>query len=167
MENLKKFRKEKDITQIRLSVAAEVSQETISAYESGSKYPGLNSIVRIARALNVSVDQLCYGDESESFINSVPDEGRKIVNCIYMLWELGVIFYFDNIIYNRTFGMEDNSGFYLGIRKYPDQIKRLINSLNEFRDKKETFPDSDVYLESLLSSVANEINSMIAQENGN
>ena len=39
MNRIKKLRKEKNITQIRLSIELEVSQETISAYEKGKYYP--------------------------------------------------------------------------------------------------------------------------------
>ena len=58
MEKLKKIRKEKNITQIRLSVAAEVSQETISAYESGKAFPSVETLVKIADFLDVSIDYL-------------------------------------------------------------------------------------------------------------
>ena len=58
MENLKKIRKEKNITQIRLSIAAEVSQETISAYESGKALPSAETLIKIADFLDVSIDYL-------------------------------------------------------------------------------------------------------------
>ena len=58
MKNLKKYRKEKDITQIRLSIAAEVSQETISAYESGKALPSAETLIKISDFLNVSIDFL-------------------------------------------------------------------------------------------------------------
>ncbi len=58
MENLKKYRKERGITQIRLSIAAEVSQETISAYESGKAMPSAETLIKIADFLGVSVDFL-------------------------------------------------------------------------------------------------------------
>ena len=43
-------------------------------------------------------------------------------------------------------------------------IRRLINSLNEYRDKRDTYPEPEKYLEFLLSSVANEINKSIAAD---
>ena len=58
MKNLKKYRKEKDITQIRLSIAAEVSQETISAYESGKALPSAETLIKLSDFLNVSIDFL-------------------------------------------------------------------------------------------------------------
>ena len=58
MKNLKECRKQKNITQIRLSIEAEVSQETISAYESGKAMPSVETLLKIAKFLNVSIDYL-------------------------------------------------------------------------------------------------------------
>ena len=58
MENLKMYRKEKGITQIRLSIEAGVSQETISAYESGKALPSADTLIKLSNYLNVSIDFL-------------------------------------------------------------------------------------------------------------
>lgn len=58
MERLKELRKKRNITQIRLSIAAEVSQETISAYESGRATPSPETLVKLADFLNTSTDYL-------------------------------------------------------------------------------------------------------------
>jgi len=58
MNNLKKYRKEKGITQIRLSIEAGVSQETISAYESGKALPSAETLIKLSNYLNVSIDFL-------------------------------------------------------------------------------------------------------------
>ena len=58
MENLKKIREKKKITQVRLSIAAEVSQETISAYESGKAFPSVETLIKIAYFLGTSTDYL-------------------------------------------------------------------------------------------------------------
>lgn len=58
MNNLKMYRKEKGITQIRLSIEAGVSQETISAYESGKALPSAETLIRLSNYLNVSIDFL-------------------------------------------------------------------------------------------------------------
>ena len=43
-------------------------------------------------------------------------------------------------------------------------LRRLINSLNEFKSNRETYSDPDKYLEILMTSVATEINNEIASE---
>ena len=58
MNNLKRYRKEKGITQIRLSIEAEVTQETISAYESGKAMPSAETLIKMADFLGVSIDFL-------------------------------------------------------------------------------------------------------------
>ena len=58
MENLKKIREKKGVTQVRLSIAAEVSQETISAYESGKSFPSVETLIKIADFLGTSTDYL-------------------------------------------------------------------------------------------------------------
>lgn len=58
MERLRELREKRHITQVRLSVATEVSQETISAYESGKAMPSADTLVRLADFLNTSTDYL-------------------------------------------------------------------------------------------------------------
>lgn len=58
MENLRKIREKKGVTQVRLSIAAEVSQETISAYESGKSFPSVETLIKIADFLGTSTDYL-------------------------------------------------------------------------------------------------------------
>jgi len=58
MERLRELREKRHVTQVRLSIAAEVSQETISAYESGKAMPSAETLVKIADFLNTSADYL-------------------------------------------------------------------------------------------------------------
>lgn len=46
------------MTQIRLSIELEVSQETVSSYESGKYYPSFPVLVRLSQLLNTSIDYL-------------------------------------------------------------------------------------------------------------
>ena len=77
-----------------------------------------------------------------------------------------IIYYYEDFSYGGApFNVTDNkTGTYLGIKDYSSQIKRLINSLNDFAQKKATFSEPDKYLEFILSSVANEINTIIAEK---
>ena len=58
MNNIKELREKRNITQIRLSTGVDVTQETISAYESGRSMPSAETLVRIADFLNTSTDYL-------------------------------------------------------------------------------------------------------------
>lgn len=57
--NIKKYRQKLDISQDRLSKMADVTYNTIIKIESGgSQNPTIDTLSKIAKALNVSVDDL-------------------------------------------------------------------------------------------------------------
>lgn len=165
-QNIREVRLKKELSQQAVADKCGFANTVLSAYENNKKIPSLTTIAVIAKALDVSIERLYYGDDNNAFINSVSDEGRKIVNSVYLLWELGVISYFEN--YNHEmYEYSDHVkpiGMYLYIRKYSTQIKRFINSLDEFERIKTTYQEPDKYLEMLKSSIANEINIEIMQK---
>jgi len=58
-ENIKKYRNKLDVSQDRLSKLADVTYNTIIKIESGSNTnPTIDTLSKIAKALNVSIDQL-------------------------------------------------------------------------------------------------------------
>ena len=71
MNRIKELRKKRNITQIRLSIAAEVSQETISAYESGKAEPKMEKLIKIADFLNTTTDYLLGRTNDDSPLNDV------------------------------------------------------------------------------------------------
>lgn len=58
LDNLKKLRKDKQITQLKLSIDLGISQELISRYELGTSFPQPNMLIKIADYFNCSVDYL-------------------------------------------------------------------------------------------------------------
>lgn len=58
MNNIQSLRKEKHISQTRLSIELEVSQETISAYENGKHYPSVKSLLKLREIFHVSIDYI-------------------------------------------------------------------------------------------------------------
>ncbi len=71
MNRIKELRKKRNITQIRLSIAAEVSQETISAYESGKAEPKMEKLIKIADFLNTTTDYLLGRTNNDAPLNDV------------------------------------------------------------------------------------------------
>jgi len=57
-ENLRKYRKAKKYTQIKLAVLAELSQDYVWQIESGRKSPSLKTITRLAEALGIDIKDL-------------------------------------------------------------------------------------------------------------
>lgn len=58
MNNIQALRKEKHISQTRLSIELEVSQETISAYENNLHYPSVKSLLKLREIFGVSIDYI-------------------------------------------------------------------------------------------------------------
>lgn len=55
---LKELRKGRNITQLKMAMDLNMSQNTISRYENGEREPGLEELVRIADYFDVSIDYL-------------------------------------------------------------------------------------------------------------
>lgn len=55
---LKELRKSRGISQLKLAMALNTNQNTISRYETGEREPGILELIRIADFFNVSVDYL-------------------------------------------------------------------------------------------------------------
>ena len=55
---IKELRKARNITQLKMAMDLNMSQNTISRYENGEREPGLEELVRIADYFDVSVDYL-------------------------------------------------------------------------------------------------------------
>lgn len=59
MENrIRALREARHMSQVRLSSELEVSQETVSAYESGKHYPSYKNLVRMSELFGVGIDYL-------------------------------------------------------------------------------------------------------------
>lgn len=58
MNRIRELREEKKITQVRLSIELEVSQETISAYEMEKYYPSVKSLIKLRNIFGVSIDYI-------------------------------------------------------------------------------------------------------------
>ena len=90
MNNIKALREKRNITQIRLSTAVDVTQETISAYESGRSMPSADTLVRIANFLNTSTDYLLGRIDkdiplSQIMMDKVDDDVEKLLGNYAML----------------------------------------------------------------------------------
>jgi len=66
MATLRQLRKQQDLTQAQLAVAAEVSSSTIYHIEAGKVRPRPSIVRRLARALSVSPSDIQSGDASPS-----------------------------------------------------------------------------------------------------
>ena len=57
-ENLKALRLEKKISQQKLAKMVNVSQQCVSEWENGNNQPTLTPLIKLADALDISIDEL-------------------------------------------------------------------------------------------------------------
>lgn len=80
---IRELRAEKNITQLRLSMELEVSQETVSAYENGKHLPSLKSLIKMADLFHVSTDYLIGRSDvrKPSPDEPLPNEDLALLDC--------------------------------------------------------------------------------------
>ena len=67
MKGLKAIRKRRGITQEALGALTGIEPNTLSRYERGTLSPSANAVMRIAEALNVTVEELLNGSVNQEF----------------------------------------------------------------------------------------------------
>lgn len=55
---IRQLREEAHMTQVRLAIELEVSQETISSYESGKNHPTVTNLLKLSNIFHVSCDYI-------------------------------------------------------------------------------------------------------------
>lgn len=92
-ENLKKIRKENNLSQEQLAEKLSVSRQSVSKWESGQAYPEMDKVLQLCKLFNVSVDDLLNQDVSELNNNkAVKSNINKFIedflNCITKVIDL-------------------------------------------------------------------------------
>jgi len=64
-ENLKKLRKEKNISQEQLAEKLNISRQAISKWESGKAYPDIDNLILLRDIFNVSLDELMVNEKTD------------------------------------------------------------------------------------------------------
>lgn len=82
MENLKKIREKKNITQTKLSVEIEVSQELISHYEIGKSKPNIENLIKLADYFNCSTDYLLERTNNPTIIKDINKQEKEQIDII-------------------------------------------------------------------------------------
>ena len=77
-ENLKKIRKENNLSQEQLADELGVSRQAISKWESASAYPEMDKIIMICDKFNVNIDDLLHKDIKE--VKSEEESKKKLNN---------------------------------------------------------------------------------------
>lgn len=64
MNKVKNFRTAKNMSQLTLARSVEVSRQTINMIENDKYNPSLNSCIKIAKALDVTLNDLFWEDDN-------------------------------------------------------------------------------------------------------
>ena len=166
-KNIREVRTSQGLSQVALANKCGFSNTILSQYETGKKEPGLYTIARIARELNVSIERLFYGDENISFISAHADSGKKIVNSFRLLWFEGLIktWHGGEPFMPGSDSRERKVKYSVDFVKYGDQIMKLLSFLCDYQDTVKVYDEADSLLDKQCESVAAEINAIIRSEN--
>lgn len=77
-DNLKTARKEKGFSQEELAATLEVSRQAVSKWEQGETYPEVEKLLQLCRVLEVSMDELFYGESGVKWQAAEPISGITI-----------------------------------------------------------------------------------------
>lgn len=80
LRNLQKIRESKNITQVGLAMKAEISQQSITYYETGTRCASMEVAVKLANILNTSIDYLIGRDEILHNYYQLKFEDKETVN---------------------------------------------------------------------------------------
>ena len=69
-EQIKKYRKENNLTQEQFASKLFVSKQAVSKWETNRSYPDINLLPQIAEMLNISIDELIGKKETENSTNN-------------------------------------------------------------------------------------------------
>lgn len=127
-ENIKRLRRDRQLTQEQLAEALDVSFQAVSKWENRAAYPDIELLPVIANYFDVSVDVLLGVD-----IEKKEEEIRKILDKAYDLRKKGK--FYDNICVLRE-----------GIKQYPNSaimLYELAGAINCHYFKSDLVTDSD------------------------
>ncbi len=84
MKNLKKIREERNINQLKIAMDLEISQESISKYETGLAFPSKKVLLKLADYFGCSVDFLLgRTDNPKMNKDNISAADKKMDNLIF------------------------------------------------------------------------------------
>ena len=83
-ENIKRVRKEKNLTQKELAEKVGTTQQNLAQYENGKRNPKIGTVSRIASALKVNIDDLLAADLKSSPVYRVYERHSDLDNKLFL-----------------------------------------------------------------------------------
>ena len=63
MKGLKRIRKERNLTQLKVAMELNISREALSHYENDKREPSIELLIKMSEYFDVSIDFLIHGKE--------------------------------------------------------------------------------------------------------
>lgn len=86
-EQLKKYRKQENLTQKELAQKLNVSDKTVSSWETGRTYPDISLLINLSSILKVSLDEILKGDIGT--VEKIDKDLKK--KKVYKIWLVGIL----------------------------------------------------------------------------
>lgn len=85
MNRIKELREARGMTQVRLSIELEVSQESVSAYEKGKCFPSYQSLLKLSEIFGASIDYIMGLSDKITIERKLEPLDEKILSMLYSL----------------------------------------------------------------------------------
>ena len=80
LSNVQRIREKRGFTQVKLSMLVGISQQSITFFETNTRYPSLPTLITIANVLNTSVDSLIGNNDKLSKYYDLSEQDKETVN---------------------------------------------------------------------------------------
>lgn len=92
-ENIRKFRKERNLTQKQLGQKCGIDEANIRKYELGNANPKFETVAKIAKALDTTPLILFYGPDAQARLDQATSESSLLIEPDEMEHELLEVFW--------------------------------------------------------------------------
>ena len=127
-ENIYRFRTERNMSQLELADALEVSRQSVSKWETGAAVPELDKLVKMAKLFEISLDELVNGEASPTQEAPAPAEApeprviyveKPVFPTLKRQYIIGAVLLFLSLIYGvilyEGFSMEETVSLVLPV----------------------------------------------------
>ena len=152
-EQIKKYRKENNLTQEQFASKLFVSKQAVSKWETNRSYPDINLLPQIAEMLNISIDELIGKKDTENSTNNqekiiekkIPKKKIFICSAIVLFIAIFCVFLI-SILNSNKYLIKTKKYFKV---KMPDiesfEIQNFENWLNQETEFGNYYPKSMYY----------------------
>ena len=93
-DNIVKYRKRNELSQLQLAEALSISRQSISKWETGENFPSINNLISLSGLLDISLDELITGEPYLHFpFDYGKPQNRWPLLSLWFVFILGILIY--------------------------------------------------------------------------